>query len=402
MQRTNKTDELVFLIDKSCGGGAERVIGMLASEFVRRGRAVTLVLTTQSKSDYHAYEVCDGLDVISLPDILQKAPRGFRAPLRIKYYTQRLWEKLSKKSTDHGVVYKFSLNNIDSIYTLYSLLSKKKNCVVVAFLNHSIRLTLQAAYKLDMRVIVSERNSIDNCDKNAFCHINTYYDRADMMVFQTENASFSYPQSIRKKSSVIPNPIKPGLPDAYTGERNKTIVNFCRINFQKNLPLLIGAFARLHSELPSYRLEIIGDARGEDEKKLLAELNESISALGLDECARILPFCDEIHDKIKNYAMFVSSSDFEGMSNSMLEAMAMGLPTICTDCPAGGAAAVIRNGENGLLTKVGDEEELYFAMKRVALDAELASKLSKNGAMIREELSFEKVFKEWEKVIDGE
>ena len=58
---------------------------------------------------------------------------------------------------------------------------------------------------------------------------------------------------------------------------------------------------------------------------------------------------------IVNASVFVSSSDFEGMSNSMLEAMAIGLPVVCTDCPIGGARMVIKNNINGILTPVGDD-----------------------------------------------
>lgn len=57
--------------------------------------------------------------------------------------------------------------------------------------------------------------------------------------------------------------------------------------------------------------------------------------------------------------MFVSSSDFEGISNSMLEAMGMGLPVVVTDCPVGGARMVIQDGVNGLLVPVGDTKTMY-------------------------------------------
>ena len=61
---------------------------------------------------------------------------------------------------------------------------------------------------------------------------------------------------------------------------------------------------------------------------------------------------------MNNAMVYVSSSDFEGMSNTMLEAMAMGVPTIATDCPIGGAKTVIKNGENGILTPVGNEKKI--------------------------------------------
>ena len=97
--------------------------------------------------------------------------------------------------------------------------------------------------------------------------------------------------------------------------------------------------------------------------------------------------------------MFVSSSDYEGLSNSMLEAMAIGLPTVCTDCPVGGARMVIRDGENGLLVPVGDREALAAAMCRVADDRALAETLSQNGRTLREKLSIGVIADEWERLI---
>ena len=99
--------------------------------------------------------------------------------------------------------------------------------------------------------------------------------------------------------------------------------------------------------------------------------------------------------------MFVSSSDFEGMSNSMLEAMAMGIPTVCTDCPAGGARAIIKDHENGLLTPLGNTEALYRAMQEVAASSELANTLSRNAVGLRDELTVDKIVEQWEAIIYG-
>ena len=93
--------------------------------------------------------------------------------------------------------------------------------------------------------------------------------------------------------------------------------------------------------------------------------------------------------------MYGNSSDYEGMSNAMLEAMAIGMPVICTDCPIGGANAVINNNENGILTKVGDAEEMCEAMKKIASDNSFADTLSHNAAQIRYDLSLINTAKKW-------
>ena len=98
-------------------------------------------------------------------------------------------------------------------------------------------------------------------------------------------------------------------------------------------------------------------------------------------------------------AMFVSSSDYEGISNSMIEAMAIGLPCVCTDCGGGGAKEMITDGENGLLVPVGDANALKNAMARMITEDGLAEKCSKNAAKIRETNSVEKIYEQWLEVI---
>lgn len=85
-------------------------------------------------------------------------------------------------------------------------------------------------------------------------------------------------------------------------------------------------------------------------------------------------FRNDVHEKIADATMFVMSSDYEGLSNALLEAMAMGLPCISTDSPPGGARMVIRNGQNGLLVPVGNKEKLMEAMDSIAANAEMAEK----------------------------
>ncbi|MBR3780686.1 MAG: glycosyltransferase [Clostridia bacterium] len=229
----------------------------------------------------------------------------------------------------------------------------------------------------------------------------TEFPKAEDIVFQSPDAQKWYLENTPAKGTVIFNPIKPDLPEPYNGERKKRIVNFCRISAQKNLIMLVDAFAEFHEEFPEYKLDIIGDPVGNDADGYIDSVKEHIKKLNCEDCIHIIPARKDIHDYIKDYSMFVSSSDYEGMSNSMLEAMAMGLPCVCTDCPAGGARAVIKDGENGLLTPVGDSHALYLAMKKIAENPELANKLSQNSVKIREEQSVDKIIKKWMELING-
>ena len=86
-------------------------------------------------------------------------------------------------------------------------------------------------------------------------------------MFQTQEER-DYYTWLRCETAVIPNPLKEGLPEPFAGERRREIVNFCRLNRQKNIPLLIGAFGRLLEDHPGYVLRIYG--RGDEKEKLIA------------------------------------------------------------------------------------------------------------------------------------
>ena len=248
-----------------------------------------------------------------------------------------------------------------------------------------------------VKIILSERN-----DPNRFPQSKLLkkirvllYQFSDIIVFQTNDAKNFFNKTIQKKGVIIPNPIKEDLPYVNVGKRKREIVNFCRLAPQKNLKMLIDAFSMLCNDHPNFKLSIYGRGPLESELREYAE-----KLLGKDKVT-ISNYTENIHDKIKDSAMFVSSSDYEGMSNSMLESMAIGLPTICTDCPIGGARMVIKQYENGLLVPVGDTVALYRAMKEVVENEELSNKLSKNATRIRKELSTQNIFVKWLEVIES-
>ena len=172
-------------------------------------------------------------------------------------------------------------------------------------------------------------------------------------------------------------------------------MNFCRLSPQKNLFMLIDAFYLFHKEYDDYVLTIYG--RGELKDKLI----KYIDKLGLQNSVFIKDFDLDIHNKIKDCAMFVSSSDFEGISNSMLEALAIGLPTICTDCPAGGAKMYIDSYKNGILVPVRDTNALYKAMKYIVENPEKADNMSKNAVLIKEVLMPNKIYSRWLETIQS-
>ena len=398
-----KEKKLVFLIKVMNGGGAERVISILSSALVKRGFDVTLILTHQKMNEAYLRDIAEDVQVISLEDQVEgKTGETLGASLRMLY--ARLLGKCSRvfqgKDSDTSLIQKYYARNYVKVSWLKEYFKKHRKSTVIAFLYDSIFLSMLSVSR-ENKVIISERGDPEQslASKTTMAFLHSMFSKADHVVFQSPDVQKWYVTNMGVKGQVIFNPVKNELPERYEGERQKKIVNYCRISNQKNLELLIEAFLKLQKDFPEYELYIYGDAVGNGAEGYLEKIKDIIAAKDVDHRIHLLEGCSDIHEKIRDYAMFVSSSDFEGMSNSMLEAMAIGLPVVCTDCPAGGARAVIKEHENGILVPIRDAERMYQAMKEVIENPEFANHLSQNAVRIREEQSLENIIEKWMEII---
>ena len=101
-------------------------------------------------------------------------------------------------------------------------------------------------------------------------------------------------------------------------------------------------------------------------------------------------------DYVQDAEIFVLSSNAEGMPNALLEAMAMGLCCVATDCPIGGPAAIVRNGENGLLLPMDDCTAMAQALDKLMRNPELAERMGREARNISADFEFETVCAQWE------
>ena len=393
--------QLMFIMPVMKGGGAEKVAALLLNEFNKNGYECELVLTNSDRN-----EVIDrGLDSdIKLTVLRELFPENgvFKKIFLILFrlfasFICKIPEAFKVKVPADLAYLSFKAQYYDELKTLHKIIIEKPNAKIISFLQPSIPLVLLATIGLKNKILVSERADPYRLLKKRYGYnfIKKYYQRADAVVFQTNDAKAAYPDNISEKGTVIFNPINDKLPEPYFGEREKYITTFCRISRQKNLPVLVQAFAEFHKEFSDYRLKIIGEPQNDDDRASLGEAKTLADKLGVTEYIDFMPFSAQVHDLIIRDAMYVNSSDYEGMSNAMLEAMAIGMPVICTDCPIGGANAVIRNNENGILTEVGNAKEICKAMKKIASDKTFADKLSHNAAQIRNNFSLENTAKKW-------
>ena len=83
------------------------------------------------------------------------------------------------------------------------------------------------------------------------------------------------------------------------------------------------------------------------------------------------------------------------ISNSMLEAMALGLNVICTDCPVGGAKMAIRTGVDGVLFPVGDKEAGVQAISELIINKDKSESMGKAATEIRDRWSSDRIVNQW-------
>lgn len=390
--------EIILLIKVMNGGGAERVLSLLANHFHAEGHAVILVITHQSMKQADLRGVDNGVQVIALEDELPTTHYDSSIHLLWVRFIGKL-NTLFTGNQDTALIGKYSARNHAKVKWLHRFFRQHKHATLIAFLYDTIFLTLLSRTPTN-RVIISERGDPRQSlgSKTDLAFFKTMFPKANAMIFQSPDAQQWYRENVGIEGIVIFNPITASLPEPFHGKRSRKIVNFCRINPQKNLDLLVEAFILLHQDYPEYELWIYGDAAPND-AEYREQIQERINSSPCPEAIHLMPAQQDIHSKIMDAVMFVSSSDFEGMSNSMLEAMAIGLPVVCTDCPAGGAKAVIQDHENGLLVPIKDANRLYLAMKEIIEKPGLAEQLSDNAVKILHEQSEENIISKWEAIL---
>jgi glycosyltransferase involved in cell wall biosynthesis len=219
------------------------------------------------------------------------------------------------------------------------------------------------------------------------------YPFANGYVFQTEKIQSYFSNFIQRKSTVIPNPvIEPStLMSNSKGikERGK-IITIARLeDYQKNQTMLIKSFSSIANEILEYDLYIYGN--GPDKEKYQSLINE----LNMDDRIFLCGSTGDVISTLKEAEIFVLTSTFEGMPNALIEAMSVGLPCISTDCGGGGAKALIKDWENGIIVARNDSKAFGEAVVLLANNADLRNQLGKEAHKINQYLNIEDITNRW-------
>ncbi len=172
------------------------------------------------------------------------------------------------------------------------------------------------------------------------------------------------------------------------------VVGMGRLTRQKDFYTLIKAVKLVNDEGTQVRLALIGE--GEEKEKL----HKLVIDLGVEKEVVFLGFQENPYKYIARADIFVLSSFYEGFPNSLLEAMACGVPVISTNCSSG-PAEIINHYENGILIPVGNSRAIADKINDILQNQPLAMSLSLNAKnTVMDKYSLCRVIKEYEKVFE--
>ena len=192
-----------------------------------------------------------------------------------------------------------------------------------------------------------------------------------------------------EKVCIIPNPSRFNKKKGVSSLDNKSIIAIGRLTFSKNFSSLIHVFSRVVKQFPDWVLDIYGD--GEERENLLAEMD----SLGLSTSVHLMGKCTNVQDTMLEYSVLACSSFYEGFGMVLIEAMSCGLPVVSYDCPCG-PKDIIRDGKNGFLVPVGDEEAMADRICRLIEDESLRKMMGASAFERSTDYSTERICQMWE------
>lgn len=274
--------------------------------------------------------------------------------------------------------------------SLRELFDNHRYDYVVSFGQNSFYILLLLRKKYGFKLVLSERNDPYAARPLVASLRRKCYKNADRIVFQTIGAKTFYAGCTREKTHIIPNPIT--IPDAKWNidKTTKVIISVGRLDIrQKRQDILIKAFKQVVESYPEFVLEFCGD--GPDRALL-----ESLSVdLGIRDKVIFHGRLTNVQDYLLMARVFAFSSDFEGIPNALMEAMALGMPVISTKCSPGGAELLIDSGRNGFLVERGDVSGFAGKIMEMLSDSSLSANMGKRARLSMEAYNAKEIITQW-------
>ena len=348
--------KITFVTNGLTSGGSERVLSLVANELSKRG---------------HDVEILSYMDTVIFYDL--------EPGIRVLF--------MDREAKSHSMMKK--------ILWLRRYVKESNPDVVIAFLQRVYCLTIMSLLGTGIPVVSSERNDPRYYNKFYKLLMRIFLPFTSRHVVQTQSIKEYFPSNVQRKTTIIPNPVNEDIYqiDVEKVKKKDIIINVGRMTNQKNQLMLIHAFNNIHQEFPSYQLYIYGD--GPEREKLEA----CISSLSLGDKVFLPGKCEHIFDKMSEARLFCLSSDFEGMSNALIEAICLGLPIVTTH--VSGVKELIKDGQNGSIVDIGDERGFSEAMRQLLSNDSQMALFARNNRLKANDFRARAIIDQWESVINS-
>jgi len=359
--------DVLFVIPGLTAGGAERVVTTLANAFVDAGGNASIFPWYCGEHSF--YQLDHRVQIF--PSVKQ----------------------LAKKSQNVS-----ALRFLSNLRTFRRFIRKNDSPVVISFLPESNCLTLLATFGLGKVIIISERNLIKARIISRFWKLMRWllYRCADVVVINNEENRAILERYVASSRIVnIPNPVV-RLPTMaqLSGHRRRVVVAIGRLVPQKNYGLLIHEFARSRINEKGWELEIVGE--GPEHESLVRK----IEWLGMSDDITLVGGCADPWERYKDASLFLMTSDYEGMPNALLEALAHGLVPVVSDA-VGDLAQQIAVVDPRLVVPSKTEGKIAHSLRTIALNQERRERYSNCMRAIAEPYSVERITEKWVTIISA-
>jgi glycosyltransferase involved in cell wall biosynthesis len=364
---------LLVLIHSLGGGGAERTLVELAGGWIRQGKRVTVVTLSSAHTDVYPLD----------PNV------------------QRLSLDLAGQSS--GLLLGL-FANLRRVFALRHLLVRNKPDIVLGFMTTSSVLAVLASKGLPVACIASEHTHppFQNLSKLWRVLRSVTYPRATAVVTLAQGTAQWVRAHIPKaRVLVIPNPVawplvndEPVIHPAARVADRKRLLAVGRLHPDKGFDLLIEAFKQIASDCQQWDLVVLGEGEAR------SALQQQIEQAGLSSRITLIGRVGNMADWYQSADLYVLSSRVEGLSNTLLEAMASGLPAVSFDCDTG-PRDIIEHGVNGLLvTPNGSSAALAQVLLKTMTDASLRQRLSEQAHSVRQRFALLDILARWDRLFD--
>nr|WP_315845760.1 glycosyltransferase family 4 protein [uncultured Achromobacter sp.] len=363
---------VLLFIHSLHGGGAERVAADLSAHWAQMGREVMVVTQASADGDVYALH----------PDVRREVlhTAGEGGGLR------GIW------------------SNVQRVRALRRVIKAFRPDIVLGMMTTASVLSVLASAGLGCRVIATEHTHPPSQTLSGlWLRLRRLtYPRAARVVALTRGTADWIEQHVPgSRLAVIPNAVHWPLPRAepllapVSGDGRKRLLAVGRLHADKGFDLLIQAFATLAPSHPDWDLVILGEG---DER---AALEAQVDQAGLASRVSMPGRAGNVGDWYQSADLYVLTSRFEGLSNTLLESMASGLAAVSFDCDTG-PREIVREGIDGVLVRPnGDVPALSKALADVMGNDAARQRMAQAATDVRDRFSAARVLQQWQELFDG-